>query len=118
MPLNFFRLGRDTVLTVRVLEPSTWPEDFGILTPQRGGTVHEFHRDGNRRALSDCQVVDQLTTFRADGFRQRDNIIFSGLWKNAAYIMSEGVGGVEGCQGDVPREQSRQQAGGHGESRG
>jgi hypothetical protein len=82
MPLNFFRLCRYTVLTVCVLEPSTWPEDFGVLTPKRGGAVHGFHRDHNMRALSDCQAIDQLTTFRADGFRERDNIIFSGLWKN------------------------------------
>jgi hypothetical protein len=79
MSLNFFRLCRYTVLIVSVLEPSTWPEDFGVLTPKCDGAVHEFRRDGNRRALSDCQAVDQLTTFRADGFRERDNIIFSGL---------------------------------------
>jgi hypothetical protein len=45
IPLNFFRLGRYPILTVRVLEPSTWPEDFGVFTPKRGGAVHGFNRD-------------------------------------------------------------------------
>ena len=68
---------------MRVLELSTWPEDFGVLTPKRDGAVHGFHRDRDQCALGDRQAVDELAIFRADGFRERDDIIFDGLWDNA-----------------------------------
>ena len=80
MPLDFFRFGWYPVLTVRVFEPSTWSEDFGVLAPERGGAVHGCHRDHDQRALGDRQAVDELAMFRADGFRERDDIVFDGLW--------------------------------------
>jgi hypothetical protein len=86
MPLNFFRLGRYPILTVSVLEPSTWPEDFGVLTPKRGGAVHGLHRDRNQRAGGDRQAVDQLTTLRVYGFREWNDIIFDGLCKHHIII--------------------------------
>ena len=102
MPMNFFRLGRYPTLTVRVLEPSTWPEDFGVLTPNRGGPVNGFHWDRDLRALRNCQTVDQLAGFGADGFRERDDIIFIGLWNNAGCTV-KGRERRRNVSADVPR---------------
>ena len=84
MSLNFFRLGRYPTLTVCVLEPSTRSKDFRVLTPNCGGAVHGFNRDRNQRTFGDGQAVDQLARFRADGFRERDDIVIDGLWNNGA----------------------------------
>ena len=79
--LDFFRLGRYTVLAMRVLEPSGWPEHFRVRTPHRGGAVHGFHRDSHQGVFRDCQAVDQFAGFRADRFRERDHIIFNSLYR-------------------------------------
>jgi len=99
MSLNFFRLGRYPTLTVCVLEPSTWSKDFSILTPNCGGTVHGCHRNHNQSTFGDVQAVDRLAGFRANGFGERDDIIFVCLWNNPTYTMNEGWREVGG---DIP----------------
>ena len=98
IPIDLFRLGRYPILAVSVLQPSTWSEDFRVLTPKHGGAVHGFYRDRNQRALGDRQAVDHLTIFCADGFRKWDDIIFDGLWNNAGYVINEEEGWVERYQ--------------------
>ena len=79
MSLDFFRPGRNPILTVRILEPSTGSEDFAVLTPECGGAIHAFHRNSHKSAFSDREVVNQLTGCRGDGLGEWDDVIFRRL---------------------------------------
>lgn len=79
MPLNFFRLGRYTVPTLRPLEPSARTEDFGVSTPERSRTIHGFHRYRDESTFGDHQAVHDPPRFGADGLRERDDVVFDSL---------------------------------------
>ena len=79
MSLDFFRPGRNLILTVHIPEPSTGSEDFAVLTPECGRAIHAFHRNSHASAFSDREAVNQLTGFREDGLREWDDVIFRGL---------------------------------------
>ena len=61
MSLDFSRLRGYTVLAARVLEPSTRPEDFGILTPDSLRTIHGLHRYRDEGSFGDRQAIYEFS---------------------------------------------------------